>query len=134
MPAMTTRTYRGSLAEATFAYQNDAAIMAEAGWYPTSSRYQPPSWRSGAFIFAFLANKPPGTLVVTYQRRDDENAAPPPHRRSAVADGIKPKEPRSLASPTVMVMPTTIRIVDWPGFSAMIESPAVPVPRVNFAS
>jgi hypothetical protein len=73
---MTTRTCRGSLAETAFAYQNAAAVIAEAGWYPTSSRYQPPSWRSGAFVFAFLANKPPGALVVTYQHRDVENAAP----------------------------------------------------------
>jgi hypothetical protein len=57
---------------ANAAYQLDAAQMAAAGWYPTASLYEkePVGWARvvlfGVIAFFF---RPPGSLVVTYERR-----------------------------------------------------------------
>ncbi len=80
----TTRRYRGSLANATAAFQRDAANMAKNGWHPTSQTYAPGSWSCAAFLVALilclvlvgilifiymLIVKPDGELVVTYEYR-----------------------------------------------------------------
>jgi hypothetical protein len=82
---MTTRTYRGSLEQATARFNADAVTMAATGYYPTSQVYAPGAWGCGAFLVAFLLIlavglgllilaymvivKPAGTLVVTYEYR-----------------------------------------------------------------
>jgi hypothetical protein len=93
---VTTRSYRGSLAKATAAYQHDADAMARDGWFPTGQTYQPGSWSGGQFLLALLLClllvgilifvymlivKPAGVLVVTYAYRGGE---------AAVADGRCP--------------------------------------------
>lgn len=82
--AVVTRTYKGSMAEATAAYQQDAIKMSAAGYVPASQLYQPGSYGCGAFLVALilcfvlvgilifvymLIVKPAGTLVVTYVRQ-----------------------------------------------------------------
>ena len=83
-PGTTTRSYRGSLHDATAAFQRDAAVMAGADWFPTSQTYAPGSYGCGAFLVALLLCfilvgflifiymlivKPDGALVVTYEYR-----------------------------------------------------------------
>ena len=83
----TTRSYRGSLPNATTKYQRDAVTMAQTGWTPTSQTYAAGSWGCGYFLIALLLClvvvgiviliamlivKPEGTLVVTYEFRPTE--------------------------------------------------------------
>ena len=78
------REYRGKLAEANRAFQNDAAQMARSGYFPASQTYQPGTWSAAAFLVALLLClvlvgilvfiymlivKPAGSLVVTYEYR-----------------------------------------------------------------
>jgi len=94
---VTTRSYRGSLAKATAAYQCDADAMARQSWFATGQTYQPGSWSGRQFLLALLLClllvgilifiymlivKPDGVLVVTYAYRGGE---------VAVADGLCPK-------------------------------------------
>ncbi|HEY8836343.1 MAG TPA: hypothetical protein VIO16_01430 [Dehalococcoidia bacterium] len=87
---MTTRTYKGSLAKATVAYQRDADAMAREGWFPSGQTYAPGSWGCAAFLLALLLCvvlvgilifiymlivKPDGVLVVTYAYRGGQVAA-----------------------------------------------------------
>ena len=81
------KTYRGTEAEATAAFQRDAPLMAHQAYYPISQSWTPGQWSGGAFLMALvlclfcvgiivfiymLIVKPAGTLTVTYQFR------PPP--------------------------------------------------------
>jgi len=87
------RTYRGSLANASRAFQNDATALAPQGYVPVSQVYAPGSWGCGAFLIALvlflvligilifiymLIVKPEGSLVVTYEYRSTQPASPPP--------------------------------------------------------
>jgi uncharacterized protein UPF0547 len=78
------KTYKGSEADATLAFQKDAGVMAANGWYPTSQSYAPGSYGCGAFLVALLLCfvvigvivfiymllvKPAGVLSVTYEQR-----------------------------------------------------------------
>ena len=76
------KTYKGSQAAATAAFQADAADMAAQGYFPTSQSWAPGTWGCGAFVGALflcvvlvgilifvymLIVKPDGTLSVTYE-------------------------------------------------------------------
>lgn len=78
------KTYKGSQAQATAAFQADSADMAAKGYYPTSQTWAPGSYSCGAFLLALLLCfvligivvfiymlivKPDGTLTVTYELR-----------------------------------------------------------------
>jgi hypothetical protein len=78
------KTYKGSQADATRKFQEDAVSMAGRGYSPTSQSYAPGSYGCGAFILALLLCfvligivvfiymlivKPPGVLSVTYEYR-----------------------------------------------------------------
>ncbi len=84
------KTYKGSEAEATRAFQSDAGSMAAKGYFPTSQSYAPGSYGCGSFIVALLLCfvligflifiymlivKPPGVLSVTYEYRQVGAAA-----------------------------------------------------------
>jgi len=84
------KTYRGTEAEATAAFQRDAPLMAQHGYYPISQGWTPGAYGCGAFLGALalcllcvgiiifiymLIVKPPGTLTVTYRLRLSQ---PPP--------------------------------------------------------
>jgi hypothetical protein len=84
------KTYRGTEAEAIAAFQRDAPLMSQQGYYPISQTWTPGEWHPGCFLaalalcllcigiivfFYMLIVKPPGTLAVTYQFR---SAQPPP--------------------------------------------------------
>jgi hypothetical protein len=83
------KTYRGTEAQATAAFQRDAPLMAQQGYYPVSQSWTPGEWGCGAFIaalllcllcvgiiifFYLLIVKPAGTLTVTYQRHSSLRA------------------------------------------------------------
>lgn len=84
-PATIVRTYKGKQqADATQAFQQDAAALAVQGYSPTSQSWAPGQWGCGAFIvalllfliligifviFYMLVVKPAGTLTVTYTRQ-----------------------------------------------------------------
>jgi len=78
------KTYRGSQAQATAAFQTDSAKMSALGYYPTTQTWAPGSYGCGAFLLALLLCfiligilvfiymlivKPDGTLTVTYELR-----------------------------------------------------------------
>jgi hypothetical protein len=78
------RTYKGSQAGATAAYQADAARLAAQGYFPTSQSWAPGAYGCGSFLLALLLCiiligilvfiymlivKPDGTLSVTYEWR-----------------------------------------------------------------
>jgi hypothetical protein len=78
------RRYVGKHDLAYVTFQQDAAQMSRAGWFPVSQQYIEGSWGIGAFLLALVAClilvgifvfiymllvKPPGTLVVTYEYR-----------------------------------------------------------------
>jgi hypothetical protein len=78
------KTYWGSQAAATAAFQRDAAKMAAEGYFPTSQVWLPGSYGCGAFLVALLlciiligilvfiymlVVKPEGRLTVTYEYR-----------------------------------------------------------------
>jgi hypothetical protein len=78
------KTYKGTQAQATAAFQADSAKMAAQGYYPTSQTWAPGSYGCGAFLLALLLCfvligivvfiymlivKPDGTLTVTYELR-----------------------------------------------------------------
>lgn len=81
-PPTIVRSYRGNQGESMYAFQRDAAYMAQGGYYPVAQYYVPGSWGAGAFIIAILlilafgfgllilvylvVVKPAGTLTVTY--------------------------------------------------------------------
>ena len=84
------KTYRGPEAEATTAFQRDAPLMAQRGYYPISQIWTPGEYGCGAFLvalvlcllcvgififFYMLIVPPPGALMVTYQYRLSQ---PPP--------------------------------------------------------
>ena len=85
-PATIVRTYHGrQQADAVVAFQHDAAVAAEAGYFPVSQSWAPGQWGCGAFLLALVLSifligilifvyllivKPDGTLTVTYARRD----------------------------------------------------------------
>jgi hypothetical protein len=78
------RRYSGNQINAYAAFQDDAAEMAQEGWYPVGQQYIAGSWGTRAFLIAvllcvvlvgilifiyMLLVKPTGVLVVTYQSR-----------------------------------------------------------------
>lgn len=82
-PKILTRTYRGKLEQATRAFQADASVLASSGYRPVAQNYVPGSYSCAAFLVALIlcillvgilifiymiVVKPPGSLVVTYQR------------------------------------------------------------------
>ena len=84
-PPITTRVYKGSQAQATRAFERDAADLATLGYFPTNQSWAPGQWGVGQFILALilcfvligiivfifmLVVKPAGTLRVTYERRN----------------------------------------------------------------
>lgn len=88
-----TRTYKGSAAKATAAFQEDAARLARQGYVPINQTYTPGSWGAGAFLIALLLAflligilifiylivvKPDGILTVTYEHRAPAVAPAPP--------------------------------------------------------
>lgn len=83
-PSVIVKSYRGSEASATAAFQKDAVRMAEQGYTPTSQSWAPGSWGCLSFLIALLlcvvligivvfiyllVVKPEGTLSVTYSLR-----------------------------------------------------------------
>jgi hypothetical protein len=89
-PQIIVKTYRGTEVEATAAFQRDAPVMSQQGYYPISQTWTPGEWGCGSFLvalalcllcigiivfFYMLIVKPPGTLMVTYQSRSPQ---PPP--------------------------------------------------------
>jgi hypothetical protein len=86
------KTYKGSQAQATAAFQADSVEMAAQGYYPTSQTWAPGSYGCGAFLLALLLCfvligivvfiymlivKPDGTLTVTYELRSVEEKTCP---------------------------------------------------------
>ncbi len=71
-PDRVVRRYSGKPTVAIAAYQLDAGQMAAAGWYATASLYEkePIGW-ARVILFGWIAFlfRPPGSLVVTYERR-----------------------------------------------------------------
>jgi len=80
-----TKTYTGRQEKAMSLFQQDAAKMAEKGYFPTSQSWAPGQYGCGAFVLALILSfvliglvvfvymlivKPPGTLSVTYELRD----------------------------------------------------------------
>ncbi len=78
------KTYKGSQAEATKAFQADSVNMVNQDYYPTSQTWAPGTYGCGAFLLALLLCailigilvfiymlivKPAGTLTVTYELR-----------------------------------------------------------------
>jgi len=78
------RIYKGRQAQATSAFQADAARMAAQGYRPISQAWAPGAYGCGSFLAALLLClvlvgfivfiymlivKPPGTLTVTYELR-----------------------------------------------------------------
>lgn len=78
------KTYTGSQERAAASFQEDAAAMADKGYFPTSQSYAPGSYGCGAFLGALLLCivligilifiymllvKPDGILSVTYEYR-----------------------------------------------------------------
>lgn len=76
------RVYRGTEAESYAQFDLDAALMADAGYLPTSQRWIAGQWSAGQFFVALLLCliligllvflymlivKPAGTLTVTYR-------------------------------------------------------------------
>jgi hypothetical protein len=76
------KTYKGNQASATLQFHEDAAMLAELGYVPTSQSWAPGSYGLGTFILALLLCfvligilifvcmllvKPDGSLSVTYQ-------------------------------------------------------------------
>ena len=84
-PPIMVRAYQGKQADAIALFQQDAAHMAQGGYYPVAQSYAPGSWGAGAYILGLLAIllfglgllilgymiivKPAGTMTVTYQLR-----------------------------------------------------------------
>ena len=84
------RTYRGTQAAATVAFQKDAAKLATKGYVPISQTWEEGKYGCGSFLFALLLClvligiiifiymlivKPPGSLTVTYAFRANEASA-----------------------------------------------------------
>ena len=84
------RTYRGSQAAATVAFQKDAERLAAKGYFPISQIWEEGKYGCGSFLAALflcviligiivfvymLIVKPPGTLTVTYVFRGVEAGA-----------------------------------------------------------
>jgi uncharacterized protein UPF0547 len=82
--AVVVRTYRGNQEEATRRFKEEASLLAEKGYFPTSQSFTPGSYGCGAFlgalvlsilvvgifIFLYMLIVPPdGTLSVTYELR-----------------------------------------------------------------
>jgi hypothetical protein len=87
------KTYRGTEAEATAAFQRDAPLMAQHGYYPITQSWTSGEYGCGSFLVALLLCflcvgliifiymlivKPPGTLTVTYQLRLSQAPPLPP--------------------------------------------------------
>lgn len=85
------KTYEGDENSSRRAFENDAQIMQEKGYYPISQNYTPGSWGCGSFLIAtlllliligiivfiyMLIVKPDGTLSVTYELREKEKKCP----------------------------------------------------------
>ena len=85
------KTYMGSQALATSAFQADATKMADQGYCPRSQTWAPGSYGCGAFLIAILLCfiligflvfvymlivKPAGTLSVTYELRSASSNLP----------------------------------------------------------
>jgi hypothetical protein len=84
-PPTSVRVYRGNQEEALYAFQQDAAYMAQFGYYAMNQQYVPGSWGAGAYIVGVLLIllwgigllvlgyliivKPKGTLTVMYARQ-----------------------------------------------------------------
>ena len=95
------KTYKGSEADASAKFQEDAPQMASQGYFPTSQSYAPGNYGCGAFLGALilclvligivifiymLLVKPAGVLTVTYEYRAQSLAS-----TSQSADKICPR-------------------------------------------
>ena len=87
------KTYRGTESEAILAFQRDAPLMAQHGYYPVAQHWAAGSYGCGEFLvalllcflcvgiiifFYMLIVPPAGTLTVTYQFRLSQAPPLPP--------------------------------------------------------
>lgn len=98
-PSTIIRSYTGKTqADAVAEFEEDAAQLARAGYFPTGQSWAQGQWGCGAFLIALLlcvlligilifiymlVVKPTGTLTVTYVRRERESAALPKEQINA---------------------------------------------------
>jgi hypothetical protein len=86
LPDTLVRTYRGSPAEATAKLQDEAPLLARAGFKPTTQVWAAGQWGTGAFLVALVLTifivgilalvymlivKPEGALTVTFAKGED---------------------------------------------------------------